>query len=139
MKSLYAPFILLFVFSAFIAVEGGFALNPDFYRQKKIKKELKRQRERGASSLAGIRKSENLKKKKAAREFKKVRSKMKLAKKKREAFLEQDAKDKEKFKSRKINQALRSAKKRRKKPEIGWREESLEYDIPIPLKKKNKK
>lgn len=132
MKRTCAHFILFILLSAFIGAESSFALNPDFYRQKKIKKELDLQRERGGKSLAGKRKRRVTKKKKEAKNFSKVRRRMELARVKREKLLEQDSKNKEKFRNRKVNQALKSAKRRRKKSQIGWKEESLEYDIPTP-------
>ncbi len=117
---------------------GAFAINPDFYKQKQKKEILKVERERGARARTSLRKKSIKAKEKRAKSYTKERVKIINARKKREKLFDKDLAKKEKFKSRKVSQANKYAKKRRKKSKVSWKEQNLEYDITVPKKEKKK-
>ncbi|MGH1468253.1 MAG: hypothetical protein ACRBBP_05150 [Bdellovibrionales bacterium] len=131
---------LIFLIKALLCLsfaQTTFAINPDFYKQKQKKEALKVQRERGARARTRIRKKTIKVKEKRAKAYTKKRVKILNARKKREKLFDKDLAKKEKFKSRKISQANKYAKIKRKKSKVGWKEQNLEYDIQV-LEPKNK-
>lgn len=131
-------FRLLVFLGLLLFLQPSQAINPDFYVQKKKKEVLKRKRERGAASKTKARKAFVKVKEKRATAYTPVRRRQIRARAKREKLFDKDLAQKIKFKNRKVAQASRYAKKRRKKEDVHWKEENLEYGIRYPVVKKKK-
>ncbi len=114
-------------------------MDPGFYKHQKINKQLDLKREQGAKFHVKKRSKRLQQKNKEVKSFKKVRNKMILESEKRQRLVKKDSIKKEKLQAKKRRQALRFAKKRRKKSDINWQDELIEYDIKIPKLEKKRR
>ncbi len=125
-------FRVLIILSSFLLASSVGAVNPDFYRQQKIKKEMRAKRAKGAKSFTKgrLRRLKNNSKKATA--YTKKRRQILKDRQRREKLFTQDSEKKLKFKNRKLKQAEKEAKRRRKKTSTTWEEENVEYGIGRP-------
>jgi len=135
LKTVLASVPVLFVLLFY--TESSWPLDSDFFkRQKKIQKE-RRLRAQGASSYTKKRNRAKKQKEKQAQTYRKVRVSQKKAQKKQDKAFEAEMLKPEKINTKKMRQAKKYAKKkRRKKSEVDWRTQNLEFGIEVPKVKK---
>lgn len=112
------------------------AINPDFYKQQKVKKATRAKRERGADKVTKGRKDHVRTNEKKAKAYTKKRHEIQKEREKREKLSAKDLEQKLKFRERKVAQAAKLAKKRRLKTQVSWSDENIEYGIRVPKAKK---
>ncbi len=126
------------VFFCLFFSQNVWSLHSDFYKQKEKKKELRVEREYGAKAKIEIRRKTAQMKEKSRLAYSKERLKMIKEKISREKMFHKDLAEKQKHKGRKIYEANKYAKKRRrKKGNVSWKEQNLEYEIIFLKPKKN--
>lgn len=109
------------------------ALDKDFYKRQKAKEKMRKERLKTASSHTQKRKKNAQKREEKARGYSKVRKRIVKEREKREKLFEKEEARKAALEVKKLKQAQKFAKSKRKKVnQDDWKSQNIEYDIQRP-------